>query len=860
MIDVHARRPTLASIALAAALVAAAPVAARAADGATPKAEAIPVPAPTAVRVTGELSDHVWSEAPAVDEFLERQPHEGGVPSQRTEFRVAYDQTTLYVKVRAWDTEADKIVGYLTRRDGDSPSDWIHVMIDSYHDRRTAYEFAVNPAGVKADAYWFSDWNRDSSWDAVWDVSVARDPHGWSAEFRIPFSQLRFTPGPSRSFGFAVSRQIGRLNETETWPLLARSVNGYVSQFGELDGLSMAASPKRLELAPYTLANLTTQPTDGNPLLSAKAPDATVGLDLKYALTPGLTLTSTINPDFGQVEADPAVVNLTAFETFFPERRPFFVEGSGNFQFDLDCNDGACSGLFYSRRIGRTPQGNDDLPSDDNVYTNAPAQTTILGATKLTGRVGQYSIGVMQAVTKDQYADVVDAGARYRLGVEPLTSYSVGRVRREFRNQSSVGLMLTSVNRRLTNDLLFLPSSAVTGGLDWDWRLGPRYSVTGYWAGSALHGDPTAIDTVEENSRHYFQRPDLKSAHLDPTRTSLAGTSGKVSFGKIGGERLHFNSTVSFKSPGFDVNDVGYLRRADQRSMSNWLQIRSDRPTRWFRSRNVNFNQGASWNYDGDRIQSWQNVNAHAVFANNWEIGGGYNIQQASVDDRVTRGGPVAIVEGYQEAWYYVESDNRRALSLNYNGGGGADGHGSSWINFEPGVTWRPMSALQIQTSVNYNRNTVDSQWVSTITDTRNHDVFGHMDQRTVSLTGRVNYTLSPTLSVQLYAQPFVSGGYYSNLRELVDGRSASYAARYAAYDYSYADNGSPDFNVKSFRTTNVLRWEYKPGSTLFVVWQQARENDAVPGDFRFGRDARDIFAVPPHNVFLVKLAYWLNY
>ncbi len=247
--------------------------------------------------------------------------------------------------------------------------------------------------------------------------------------------------------------------------------------------------------------------------------------------------------------------------------------------------------------------------------------------------------------------------------------------------------MLTSVNRRLTNDLLFLPNSAVTGGVDWDWRLGPRYSVTGYWAGSALHGDPTAIDTVEENSRHYFQRPDLKSAHLDPTRTSLTGTSGKVSVGKIGGERVHFNSTISFKSPGFDVNDVGYLRRADQRSMSNWFQIRSDRPTRWFRSRMINFNQGASWNYDGDRIQSWQNVNAHAVFANNWQIGGGYNIQQASVDDRVTRGGPVGDRRGVQRGVVLPRTATTGArCRSNYNGGGGADGHGSSWFNVEPGV------------------------------------------------------------------------------------------------------------------------------------------------------------------------------
>src|SRR6185436_2629935 len=284
-----------------------------------------------AVRVNGELRAEVWETVPSTGGFVQREPHDGAEPSQRTEFRIAYDASTLFVKVRAFDTDPDKIITYLTRRDGDSPGDWIHVLIDSFHDKRTAYEFGVNPSGVKMDRYWFNDNNRDDSWDAVWDVSVSRDPQGWTAEFRIPFSQLRFNPSQSSTFGFAVARRIGRLNETDTWPLLSRAASGYVSSFGELGGLSMAASPKRLELVPYTVANLTRQRSDGSPLVNASDPGGAVGLDMKYALTPGLTLTGTVNPDFGQVEADPAVVNLSAFETFFSERRPFFVEGSGTF-------------------------------------------------------------------------------------------------------------------------------------------------------------------------------------------------------------------------------------------------------------------------------------------------------------------------------------------------------------------------------------------------------------------------------------------------------------------------------------------------------------------------------------------------
>ena len=814
-----------------------------------------------AVRVTGPMTDEVWRSVPAVAEFVEREPVDGGEPSERTEFRVAYDSATLYVKVRAFDRQPDKIVTYLTRRDLYTPADWIHVYIDSYHDRRTAYEFAVNPSGVKLDRYWYNDNNNDDSWDAVWDVSVSRDGDGWTAEFRIPLSQLRFNRSETAMFGFAVQREIGRLNETSTWPHLPRSATGYVSSFGELGGLSLSASPKRLELAPYTVTNLTRQRPAGNPLLKSSTPGEALGLDLKYALTPGLTLTATVNPDFGQVEADPAVVNLTAFETYFNERRPFFVEGSSNFSMPLDCTDGPCSTLFYSRRIGRAPEGTDNLPSGDNVYTDVPAQSTILGAAKLTGHIGHYAVGVMQAVTAEQFARVDSSGLFSTQPVQPASSYTVARVRREFANQSSVGAMLTSTNAQVPDQLSsLLPARANALGADWDLRFKRRYSITGYLVGSDVSGDASAIANLQQSSAHYFQRPDLPNNSLDPTRTSMSGAAGQLAVSQIGGEHLRFTSNYAFKSPGFDVNALGYMRRADQKTTYNWLQIRTDKPHRWTRWQMINFNVWRGWNYEGDRIQALENINAHALWKNNWQTGVGVNIGHPTIDDRVTRGGPALLQNPFHNVWHYVNGDSRRRVYFNYFGVYGGDGLGSRFREFDPEIHVRPVPSLLITTGLNINHTIQDAQWVGAVTDASNHYVFGHMNQTTVSLTQRVNYTMTPNLSLQLYAQPFVSAGDYTNFRQVVDARAAVYDQRYAPYAYDINPNGDPNFNVKSFRTTNVLRWEYKPGSTLFIVWQQARENDAVPGGFELARDVRGIFRVPPRNVFLVKLSYWLNH
>ena len=833
--------------------------AAAAADTPVPSREmrALALATGDTIRLDGAFDEPVWQRAPLAGGFRQREPVEGANPSYETELRVVYSDTAMYVAVRAIDPDSAKLIGRLTRRDTQSSSDWIRVIVDSYHDRRTAFEFAVNPAGVKQDRYWFNDWNSDLAWDAVWDVGVETTATGWQAEFRIPFSQLRFDPKGDGTFGFAVVRYIARLDETTTWPLLPRNASGYVSTFGTVGGILPGRAPRRFEVVPYGVARLETDAdTDTNPFGRQLDPGAAAGVDAKLALTPGLTLTTTVNPDFGQVEADPAVVNLTAFETFFPERRPFFLEGVGIFRLDLDCEDDNCSGLFYSRRIGRSPQIEPDAPDDG--YSSAPGETTILGAAKLTGRVGQYSVGALNALTGRERVEVATAGGEVSVHTaEPFTSYSVGSGRREFANQSSIGALGTATNRSLPDDAQTLASQAYTGGLDVDWRLSPRYRLAGYLAGSTVHGSTEAMTALQETSRHYFQRPDADHVRLDDTRTSLSGHAGQLMANKNAGDRLRFNSIWSYKTPGFEANDLGFMVRADQRQLSNWLQIRRDEPTRWGRNVRVNVNQWHGWNFDGDRIQAGGNVNAHITLPNNWRTGAGVTYNAEAFDDRLTRGGPGGYRDPRVSLWQYSRDrraagrlgqqlrvhDARRLRIVDIRAQPGAectsDVGGAARHRREVGP--QPQSA-----SVGGERG----GWCQPALRLRRSRSENALDAPPPQLYDAPG-AVAPVVrrAVRLERALFVVHGAF------VDGR-ADFDHRYAPYDYGE----QPDFRYTSLRTTNVLRWEYRPGSTLFVVWQQGREQEDDLARFQFGRDIRHVFSGPSANVLLVKIAYWFNF
>ncbi len=802
------------------------------------------------IRVDGDLTDAAWRTAPMVGGFLQREPDEGAPTTHATDVRVAYDRDALYVAIRAIDPEPDQLVGLLTRRDDISPSDWLSILIDSFNDNRTAYEFGVNMSGVKYDRYWYNDTNNDQGWDAVWDVATLRTETGWQAEFRIGFSQLRFRAGEPGPMGFATMRTVAHLDETSTWPLLARSASGFVSSFGELQGVVVGAGQKTLEVVPYALGQASTRPVaEGNPFVSSPSASMAAGVDLKYQVAPGLTLTGTINPDFGQVEADPAVVNLGAFETFFSEQRPFFVEGSGNFAF---------RNLFYSRRIGRAPQRQAEAP--DGGFVDQPVNTTIVGAAKLTGRIGAFSVGALQAVTSAERArlSTPDGLVHSTTPVEPAASYTVLRVSREFANQSRLSVMATNTSRRLRDELAFMPSSAITGGADGDLRFGSgRYSLQAFWAGSHVRGSSDAIARLQRSNVHSYQRPDATHLSYDPTRTSLAGHSGGLSLGKIGGARLVFNSAAGYRSPGFDINDVGFQSRADEIWFENWVQVRDETPGRFFRTFRFNVNHWSGWNFGGDRRSLGYNINAHWRTLGSWGFGTGATDNRDGFDDRLTRGGPGGRVPGTDSAWAYIETDDRKPVSLYFEQGVMDDQEGSwdssQWVRLRV----RPTPALTLALELEVSRRRTARQWVTNVSgDADTAHVFGAVRRRTVGVGTRVNYTLTPRLSLQLYARPFVASGDYDDFTTLMAPLATHIDDQYGTYDY----NGNPDFNVHSFRTTNVLRWEYRPGSVMFVVWQQGRDGSTPQGDFALRRDLSRTFRTPSQNVFLVKFSRWFDF
>lgn len=837
--------------------------------------------------IDGKLDDNAWESVDWGSGFIQVEPNEGQKPSQDTAFKIIYDEKNLYVAIRAFDTEPGKIEKRLSRRDNAS-GDVVAIQFDSLCDRRTAFSFEISAAGVKEDELITENgMNFDDDWNPIWYTRTRIDDKGWTVEIKIPFDQLRFSKMDSHLWGLEVSRRIFRKDEASRWQFIPVNSPGYVHLFGELHGIDGIKGKREAELSPYTVGKYETfEKEEGNPFATGNAAALTGGLDGKIGVSSNLTLDFTINPDFGQVEADPSEVNLSVFETYFSEKRPFFIEGSNILKFQITGGDGgfAMDNLFYSRRIGRVPHYEPDLR--DGEYIDFPDSTRIIGAFKLSGKTKKgISIAILDSVTAREEAELDFSGERRFETVEPFTNYFVMRLQKDYRaGDTRIGGMFTATNRSIHESYLdFLHREAYTGGIDFvhNWKQ-KTYYVIFRAIFSHVRGSKEAIAETQLSSRRYYQRPDAGYLDFDPNRTSLTGHGGTISLGREGTGHVMYSGGVTWRSPGLELNDVGYLRSANQIMQWFWLGYRIWKPFSIFRSVHLNLNQYQGWDFGQNRLFNGMNINLNAYLKNYWSIGMGVEANFRGLSNTELRGGPALATPGGYFSWFFIGSDYRKKFNVELDGHlqhGEKDSFSGKEISIE--LNYRPIQSLSIELEPSINWGETELQYVDTLDygqDTRY--LFAYLDQKTVAIEIRLDFSLTPDLSIQYYGQPFISAGKYSRFKRIIEPRAKNYSDRFqvfpgsqVGYDaenemYNFDENGDglvdysvaqPDFNFRQFRSNLVIRWEFKPGSTLYLVWSQGRTGFEQIGDFSFRRDWRGLFDVAPYNVFLVKFTYLFN-
>jgi hypothetical protein len=868
-----------------------------------------PTPAPTVtavarsgpITIDGKLDEAAWSLAQPATQFTQSVPNEGRPATQRTEVRFVYDEAAIYVGARMYDSlGARGVKAALMRRDAmeERDSDLLIVEFDTYHDHTTRGLFWVNPSGSKRDG------TGDPTWDPVWETKAQIDSLGWTAEMRIPYNQLNFSRDVDQTWGVQITRWVHRLNERQHLAFWPNNEVGGPQRFGHLQGIRITDRPRGMEILPYVVTKGSyIRPVDpANPFTRPREYDYRIGGDLKYRLTSNLTLNATFNPDFGQVEVDPAVVNLSVFETFFDEKRPFFIEGSNAFFFGnfscFFCSNVSNLGLLFTRRIGRFPQL---LPA--GTYVDVPENTTILGAAKVTGRTQRgYTIGLMDALTRREHAEVlvVDPATgvheRFTREAEPMTNYFVGRLRREFAggNTRLTGIV-TSVDR-FTDDSLAearLARQARSAGLEWyqAWK-NRTYSFMGQYALSDVRGSALAIERLQRSSARFFQRPDrdpgpnaLFSDSLDPTARRLSGYGGYARLAKDGGIWI-WESMVNYRSPGFEVNDLAFLTRADYFWMNGNFARSITKPGPIYRNYFAVIGGQQEFNYDGELTGRQLHGGIFGRLLNYWLLEAFIIRRPEIYDDRLTRGGPVVKRAGATFYQAFISTDQRKRMYVTTNPYVEPHDLGTTRYAADLSVTYRPSTRVRLSLGPRYAFDPSPYQFVTSGADSTATDfvgrryIFAELNQRSFSMNTRANITFTPEMTLEVFAQPLIFAGEYVQFREFVTTRTAelrdfttdqvtitgSGSSRTVTID---ADGPSataaqpitfthPDFNFRSLRGNAVLRWEYRPGSTLFLVWQQNRAERVPVGDFDFSRDRRALFSVHPDNIFLIKASYWL--
>ena len=842
------------------------------------------------IKLDGIPDEEAWNKVEWSSDFTEREPDEGTEPSQETSVKILYDDKFLYLAYRAHDTAPDSIEARLSRRDG-FPGDWVEVNIDSYHDLRTGFSFTLSVSGVRGDEFISNDGNNwDTNWNPVWDAATHIDSLGWTAEARIPFSQLRYGNQSDPVWGIQVMRLIFRKQERSTWQHIPKHAGGYVSHFGELHGLRNLPTSKQIELAPYVLAqteSFESQP--GNPFLDGSKNKLSAGLDGKLSLTRDMILDFTINPDFGQVEADPGAVRLDGYEIFFEERRPFFQESRN--LFDYQISNSIAGGehgsdlLFYSRRIGGAPHGYPSLQNGE--FVDIPSFTSILGAAKFSGKTKDgLSIGILESITDPVEAHIANGNERREELVEPLTNYFTGRIIKDFeQGKTIIGGIVTAVNRQ--KDLPSLHNDAYSGGLDFEhsWK-NKWWSLNINFIMSHVKGTQEAILRTQRSFVHLFQRTDASEHELDPTRTSLTGTGGTIKIGKLGGEPnkhggiYKFETGVTWRSPQLELNDIGFLLTADEINHFAWGSYIIPQPFSIFNSMQFNYNHWARWDFGGKFLYSAFNTNGNVWFKNQWRVGGGFIYNPWDISNNALRGATALRKPPGYGYFINTQSDSRKKITFQlFASDGSAYEKSVRFLDLSAGIQYQPFNALGLSVSPSYSlHERKQDQFVANVNYQDGiRSIVSYVRQRSFSLSTRVNYYIKPNLSLQYYGQPFIFRALYKNYAFVKDPLGRTLNDRFQVYTPSQitisgsqatvdenqdgnADYGFsiPDFNFVQFRSNLVLRWEYVAGSEMFFVWSQGVTPNAF-GDLNtpfLTSLFENVLDQQPHNIFLIKLSY----
>jgi len=826
--------------------------------------------------IDGVIDDEVWNTVSWGGDFIENDPDENTAPSYQTKFKILYDASYLYVAIRSFDAEPTKIEKRLSRRDGFA-GDRVNLVIDSYYDQRTAFVFTVTAAGVKGDEIATDDGdNIDDSWNPVWYTKAMIDDKGWTAEMKIPFSQLRFGKAKEQIWGLNVVRNLFRNNERSVWNRIPVDASGFISESGKLHGLLNLKPQKQLEIQPFTVLQYDTYPKEaGNPFRDGTDFKLNGGVDAKIGITNDLTLDLTINPDFGQVEADPGSFSLDGFQIFLEEKRPFFVENKNIFDYRFGENQ---DNIFYSRRIGRGPHGRPSLAAGE--YADTPINTTILGAAKFSGKTKSgWSIGLLESVTSKEFAQVEGNGTQREELVEPLTNYLVARAQKDFNDKNSyIGGIFTATNRNLNGRFNNLHKAAYTGGLDFrhTWK-NRTYFVEGNVVVSTVTGSKEAIERTQRSLTHLFQRVDAGHVRVDPNRTSLSGTGGKLSAGKSGGGNWRYGGDVNWRSPELELNDVGFLRQADEIRQDVHVRYQFLKPTNFFRRANIRLNQSSTYDFDGNYNRFQVDGSISVNWKNDWWTKTGLGYKPRIFINTFLRGGPRWRFSDENFRFLFFGSDQSKKFNftLGYINSA-AKQNNFSFKRYVLRFAYQPTNALNFSLETAFNQNHNKTQYVSQRDfGTIKRYVLGEIDQQTLSSSLRVNYSFNPNLSLQFYGSPFITRGRYSNFNFVKNSTAKNLNDRVTWYNSSQIieENGeylvdentdnttdysfrNPDFSFVQFRSNLVVRWEYIPGSEVFLVWSRGVSGSGGINESLTKSIQNQLFEKVADDTFLLKLTY----